>query len=201
MSRTIEVKFTDRPALSNSILLLTMMFFSATAFADKPEWAGRGDDGEKSYKHEKKHEKKYRKKEDREDDEHEDHHEDHHRHYDRHQSSGSSIEINIGGYFGETQRSETREYYSERISSGHCPPGLKKKRNGCVPPGHSKQWVIGEQLPREVKFSTIDPEIKIRLGMPPAGHQFVRVASDILLIAVGTGLVIDAIQDLGQIQQ
>ena len=57
MSRTIEVKFTDRPALSNSILLLTMMFFSATAFADKPEWAGRGDDGEKSYKHEKKHEK------------------------------------------------------------------------------------------------------------------------------------------------
>ena len=147
MSRTIEVKFTDRPALSNSILLLTMMFFSATAFADKPEWAGRGDDGEKSYKHEKKHEKKYRKKEDREDDEHEDHHEDHHRHYDRHQSSGSSIEINIGGYFGETQRSETREYYSERISSGHCPPGLKKKRNGCVPPGHSKQWVIGESAP------------------------------------------------------
>ena len=43
-----------------------------------------------------------------------------------------------------------------------------------------------------------DPAIQIKLGMPPEGHKFVRVATDILLIAVGTGMVVDAIQDLGQ---
>jgi len=37
----------------------------------------------------------------------------------------------------------------------------------------------------------------VQLGIPPAGHRYVRVAADILLIAVGTGLVIDAIEDLG----
>ncbi len=34
-------------------------------------------------------------------------------------------------------------------------------------------------------------------GPAPAGHRYVRVAADILLIAVGTSMVIDAIQDLG----
>jgi hypothetical protein len=32
----------------------------------------------------------------------------------------------------------------------------------------------------------------------PAGHGDVRVAGDILLIAVGTSIVVDAIQDLGR---
>jgi Ni/Co efflux regulator RcnB len=36
------------------------------------------------------------------------------------------------------------------------------------------------------------------LGYPPAGHRYVRVAADILLIAVGTGMVVDAIEDIGR---
>jgi len=39
----------------------------------------------------------------------------------------------------------------------------------------------------------------VQLGAPPAGYKYVRVATDILLIAVGTSLVVDAIQDLGRI--
>jgi len=35
-------------------------------------------------------------------------------------------------------------------------------------------------------------------GAPPAGHRYVRVAADILLIAVGTAMVVDAIEDLGK---
>lgn len=196
MPRTLDVKFADWSILSNGVLLLSMIFFSVTALADKPDWAGRGDDGdgEKSYKHGNKHENKHRKGEDRDDDERGERH----RNDDRYHSNGGNIEISIGGYFGETQRTETREYYRERVRSGHCPPGLAKKYHGCMPPGHSRDWVIGEALPREVKYVPIDPAIEIRLGMPPAGHQFVRVASDILLIAVGTGMVVDAIQDLGQ---
>jgi Ni/Co efflux regulator RcnB len=34
------------------------------------------------------------------------------------------------------------------------------------------------------------------LGAPPAGHKYIRVAADILLIAVGTRMVIDAIEVL-----
>jgi len=33
----------------------------------------------------------------------------------------------------------------------------------------------------------------------PAGHKYVRVAADILLIAVGTSMVVDAMTDLGRL--
>jgi Ni/Co efflux regulator RcnB len=36
----------------------------------------------------------------------------------------------------------------------------------------------------------------MRLPPPPAGHRYVRVAADILLIAVGSSMVIDALEDL-----
>jgi Ni/Co efflux regulator RcnB len=37
------------------------------------------------------------------------------------------------------------------------------------------------------------------LGRTPEGQKFVRVGTDILLIAVGSGLVIDAMDDLGEL--
>jgi Ni/Co efflux regulator RcnB len=40
--------------------------------------------------------------------------------------------------------------------------------------------------------------VSVSLGVPPSGHRFVRVAADILLIAVGSGMVIDAMGDLGR---
>jgi Ni/Co efflux regulator RcnB len=43
----------------------------------------------------------------------------------------------------------------------------------------------------------IPPQLQRSLGTPPAGYKYVRAASDILLIAVGTSMVVDAIQDLG----
>ena len=41
-------------------------------------------------------------------------------------------------------------------------------------------------------------DIVLRFGMPPEGHRYVRVAADILLIAVGTGMVVDALEDLNR---
>jgi Ni/Co efflux regulator RcnB len=35
----------------------------------------------------------------------------------------------------------------------------------------------------------------IQLGRPPSGYCYVRVAADILLIAVGSSMVVDAIED------
>jgi Ni/Co efflux regulator RcnB len=102
-------------------------------------------------------------------------------------------------HFAERDRVTVHEYYGEEIRRGHCPPGLAKKRNGCVPPGQARKWAIGRPLPRDVIFYDVPPQLVIRLSPPPRGYRYVRVASDILLIAVGTGLVIDAIRDLGGI--
>jgi Ni/Co efflux regulator RcnB len=65
-----------------------------------------------------------------------------------------------------------------------------------MPPGQAKKWHVGQPLPRDVIFYDLPPALVVRIGTPPAGHRYVRVAADILLIAIGTGMVIDAIADL-----
>lgn len=113
-------------------------------------------------------------------------------------SPGPSIEIRIGGYFGYGQWIEVDHYFRDQARRGFCPPGLAKKGNGCLPPGQAKGWTIGRPLPPDIVYYPLEPAVRVRLGPPPAGHEFIRVAGDILLIAVGTGLVIDALQDLGR---
>ena len=111
---------------------------------------------------------------------------------------GPHVQVNIGGYFGEQQRLDVQQ---ERRSFNvrHCPPGLAKKGPGCLPPGQAKKaYSLGRPLPREVLFYELPAQVAVRLGPPPSGHRFVRVAADILLIAIGTGMVIDAIEDLGR---
>jgi hypothetical protein len=100
--------------------------------------------------------------------------------------------------FSDQQRSAIRQYYARQLRSGHCPPGLAKKRNGCLPPGQARKWKLGEPLPQDLAYYDLPPSVLTQLGPPPAGHRYVRVASDILLIAAGTGMVVDAIQDLGR---
>jgi Ni/Co efflux regulator RcnB len=98
-----------------------------------------------------------------------------------------------GRRFGDQQRTLVRDYYAEDFRRGHCPPGLAKKQNGCMPPGQAKKWAVGQQLPRDVIFHNLPPRLATQIGQPPSGHRYVRVASDILLIASRTGLVFDAI--------
>ena len=100
--------------------------------------------------------------------------------------------------FVDRQRVVVREYYVTEHRGGHCPPGLAKKQNGCMPPGQAKKWRVGQPLPRDVVYYELPPALVVELGPPPAGHRFVRVAADILLIAIGTGMVIDAVTDLGR---
>jgi hypothetical protein len=82
----------------------------------------------------------------------------------------------------------------EVYSRGHCPPGLAKK--GCIPPGQATKWRRGYPLAQGVIFHELSPRLARRLGRPPAGYRYVRVAQDILMIAVGTGIVVDAVYDL-----
>ena len=101
-------------------------------------------------------------------------------------------------HFAEQHRIIVHEYYGEQFRAGRCPPGLAKKRNGCMPPGQAKKWRIGRPLPPDVIYYTVPPALVVNLGVPPPGYKYVRVAADILLIAVGTAIVVDAIQDLGR---
>lgn len=101
-------------------------------------------------------------------------------------------------HFNEQHRVVVREYYGEQYKSGRCPPGLAKKHNGCMPPGQAKKWQMGRPLPRDVVYYEVPPALVVKIGAPPSGYRYVRVASDILMIAVGTALVVDVIQDLGR---
>lgn len=103
-------------------------------------------------------------------------------------------------YFTDAQQRSVSGYYQRQFHRGHCPPGLAKKNNGCLPPGQAKkQWRVGQPLPAGVVIYDVPRSLVIKLGTPPAGQKYVRVAADILLIAVGTKMVVDAIEDLGRI--
>jgi Ni/Co efflux regulator RcnB len=101
--------------------------------------------------------------------------------------------------FDDRQQVVIREYYVTEVRRGHCPPGLAKKRNGCQPPGHAKRYAIGRPLPREVIFHEVPRPLIVKLGPPPSGYRYVRVDNDILKIVIGTGLVVDALQNLGKL--
>jgi Ni/Co efflux regulator RcnB len=101
-------------------------------------------------------------------------------------------------HFEDQHRVIVRDYYAEQFRKGRCPPGLAKKHNGCMPPGQAKKWQMGQPLPRNVVYYEVPQQLVVQIGVPPSGYRYVRVASDILMIAVGTRLVVDAIQDLGR---
>lgn len=98
-------------------------------------------------------------------------------------------------HFKPHQGTIARDYYHHEFDRGFCPPGLIQKRNGCRPPGQAKKWRIGRPLPRGVIYYDLPRPLVVDLGAPPPGYRYVRIASDILLITIGTGMVVDAISD------
>ena len=104
--------------------------------------------------------------------------------------------IRVEFRFGEQDRRVVRDYYEGPTKGGKCPPGLAKKGNGCLPPGQVKKWAMGQPLAHDVIYHDLPYELMRRMPPPPPGHRYVQVAGDILLIAVGTSIVVDAIQDI-----
>ncbi len=160
----------NRSAALSLACVLALTLGAGPSWAEKPEWAGQGN------KHDGKR--------------------------DGGKPTGQKspeVTVRIGGYFGEPQRAAAREYYGAQARGGKCPPGLAKKNNGCLPPGQAKKWGIGQPLPRDVVWYPVPPAVVVQLGTPPSGYKYVRVAADILLIAIGTSMVIDAIEDLARL--
>lgn len=159
----------DLPARLWTFALIAL-FAATPAAADKPS---RNGDGEPN-KHEKKNEKHHK--------EHKD---------DSSHKSGKT-------HFDDDNRRIINDYYGAKFRSGKCPPGLAKKNNGCQPPGQARKWAVGQPLPSDLKRYNLPKDLLSHLPHPPSGHRYVRIASDILLIAVGTSMVVDAIEDIGK---
>ena len=100
--------------------------------------------------------------------------------------------------FGDPHRTYVNDYYSSQYRAGKGPPGLAKKHNGCMPPGQAKHWQTGQPLPRDVRYYEVPAPLVTQLGQPAPGYRYVRVDDNILLMATGTRMVIDAIRGLGR---
>jgi len=162
-------------------LVIGGILAAGPVMADKPSWAGAGKGGK-----DQRMDQRDEQKGERRDDEAK----------SRRDTNGPSAEKR--GHFEDRHRVAVREYYDEQFRGGRCPPGLAKKHNGCMPPGQAKKWQLGRPLPRDVVYYAVPQPLVVQIGPPPSGYRYVRVATDILLLAVGTGMVVDAIQDLGR---
>jgi hypothetical protein len=95
------------------------------------------------------------------------------------------------------QRESAQAYFVEKHGRGGCPPGLAKKNNGCLPPGQAKKrYAIGHALPRDIATEKPSAELSVRIGAPPAGYAYVMLDGDLVKLALGTMLVVDAITGL-----
>lgn len=109
-----------------------------------------------------------------------------------HSSGGQSVIV-----VSDRDRNAAYSYYRTEYVAGNCPPGLAKKGNGCMPPGLAKkQWELGRPLPMEVYYEPLPRALLIQLSPAPAGYQYVRVANDILMMAIATRLIAGAVADL-----
>lgn len=113
-----------------------------------------------------------------------------------HDAPTHSGQVQIGGYFKPQHWEAAREYYGRPENQGFCPRGLAKKGHGCLPPSQTKKWRQGYPLPPSVMYYDVPRSMVLTLGAPPPGYRYVRVASDILLIAVGSNTVMDSIENL-----
>lgn len=100
----------------------------------------------------------------------------------------ASVSLTIGA----PDQLSIRQYYTQQATMGHCPPGLAKKNNGCLPPGQAKKWAIGQPLPAGVAYFALPPALLGRLTPAPAGYLYVQVGSDVLLMGATSRLIVSA---------
>jgi hypothetical protein len=104
-------------------------------------------------------------------------------------------ETHVTVVFSATQREAARSYFVKEHGRGNCPPGLAKKHNGCLPPGQAKKrYVVGHSLPQGIVVEELPVELSVRIGPPPPGYRYGILDGDLVKLAVGTSLVVDAIE-------
>ncbi|BBB30838.1 hypothetical protein [Neptunomonas japonica] len=160
----------------------SLVLMASGAFAGKPEWAGGG-----KHKEHKEHKEKTHKQS-RSDYADKDH--------ARRGKESDSQRFSLTLGFGDIEHRTVRDYYGQQSRQGHCPPGLAKKNNGCLPPGQAKKWQKGRQINHDARYYGLPNELLIRLPVPPINHEYIRIAGDVLLVTIGTKIVVDVIEEI-----
>lgn len=110
---------------------------------------------------------------------------------------GSSGDHDQYRHFSSQDRGYWHEYWEDQYEHGNCPPGLAKKHNGCMPPGQAKKrYSIGHPLPRDFVILEVPVVLLPRLAPCPPGYRYGIIDGDLVQLAVGTLLVVDAIEGL-----
>ena len=107
---------------------------------------------------------------------------------------GKSPEVHVTVVFNDTQRGAVHSYFVNTYGRGNCPPGLAKKNNGCLPPGQAKKrYVVGQRLPNGIVIAAVPSGLAAQIGPAPAGYRYGILDGDLVKLALGTMLVVDAI--------
>jgi hypothetical protein len=93
-------------------------------------------------------------------------------------------------------------YYRDEIAAGRCPAPLVRKDKVCGAPAAlpTKPWRLDQPLSDGVKAEAPPPGLIAKLSPSPAGHQYMRVDTDIIVIGLGTRNVAALVVDLSRLQ-
>lgn len=102
----------------------------------------------------------------------------------------------------QRDRDAAYAYYRDEIAAGRCPAPLVHKGKACgAPPAPTaRAWKLDQPLPDGVKADAPPPGLIAKLSPSPAGHQYLRVDTDILVIGLGTRNVAALVVDLSRLQ-
>ena len=119
------------------------------------------------------------------------------KHSQKQEAKRERQEIKHGAYFNDQQRNAARQSYVQYYSGGkQCPPGLAKKNNGCLPPGHARNWAVGQPVPRGVVLYSVPQPVLTRLPPAPYGYRYGRLGGDVVLVVQSQNIVADIILDV-----
>jgi hypothetical protein len=93
-------------------------------------------------------------------------------------------------------------FYRDEIAAGRCPAPLVRKGKACGAPAAptARAWKLDQPLPDGVKAEAPPPGLIAKLSPSPAGHQYLRVDTDILVVGLGTRNVAALVVDLSRLQ-
>lgn len=148
--------------------------------ADPPSWAhGHGHDDAVSADRD----------DDRDDhDRHEEHHDDDHHHHHH----GHDVRL------VEHDRVVLREYIGHHRDKW-CPPGLAKKHNGCMPPGHLR-YEVGARIPETVHYDILPRDVLHTLTPLPPDEMYVRTGTDVYVMSKTDRTILDAVTLLNDLR-
>lgn len=106
---------------------------------------------------------------------------------DRSERSDGGVDVDVSIVLGDRERQIVRDYYGS-----NCPPGLAKKNNGCLPPGIAKKrYEVGRRIPDGWDY--VPDELVIRLPRLGGDRAYRLVDGDLVVVAVATLIVLDAL--------